>query len=42
MKVYSKYSPSTEENIIPSRSVCEVGIGTEVSLGDGENKFLLV
>ena len=42
VKVDSKYSPSTEENMIPSRRTCEVGTGTEVSLGNGENKFLLV
>lgn len=42
VKVDSKYSPSTEENMIPSRRTCEVGTGTEVSLGNEENKFLLV
>lgn len=42
VKVDSKYSPSTEKNIIPGRKTCEVGTGTEVSLGNGENKFLLV
>ena len=42
VKVDSTYSPSTEENMIPSRRTCEVGTGTEVSLGNGENKFLLV
>lgn len=42
VKVDSKYSPSTEESMIPSRRTCEVGTGTEVSLGNGENKFLLV
>lgn len=42
VKVYSKYSHAGEEAMLLPRQTCEVGTGTEISLGTGENKFLLV
>ena len=42
VRIYNRRGHSATERTLPYRKTCEVRIGTEVYLENGENKFLLV